>query len=179
MVSRDGGGIRCASVKPLPLNPGITLHCSRHRKDTAVPNDLKHILPLLIPIVGIIMGVGLAMLAVWTDFSRKREMFEMHHKERLLAIERGLEVPPLPPEFFRSGRVERGPADLLRWGLTWLLVGLALIVALAWNQGDEMATWGLLPVAVGIAQLVTYAVTSRRSTSPPAQAESLDTRKPI
>ena len=132
--------------------------------------DLRHILPLLIPIVGIVMGIGVAMLAIWTDYMRKRTLFELHHKERLAAIERGMEVAPLPAEFFQQGRrrIDQ-PAMHLRNGLVWLLVGLALMVALAVNRSPESAAWGLLPTAVGLAQLIFYAVTSRQAAQRPLQ----------
>ena len=42
------------------------------------------------------LGVGIGMLALWIDYRKKRDIFELHHKERMLAIERGMEVPPLP-----------------------------------------------------------------------------------
>jgi hypothetical protein len=132
--------------------------------------DLKHILPFMIPIVGIIMGVGLAMLAVWTEYKRKSDMFELHHKERLLAIERGMEVPPLPEDFFKaSGKLAATPNDRLRYGLMWLLVGVALMIALALNSSLERAAWGLLPVAVGLANLIYYATVARNQPANPNQ----------
>ncbi|MBI3525440.1 MAG: hypothetical protein HY066_13135 [Betaproteobacteria bacterium] len=126
-------------------------------------NDLVKALPLLIPIIGIVMGVGLAMLAVLTDHQRKREMFDLHHKERLLAIERGMEVPPLPPEFFQRGhgRWQESPGGRLRRGLIWLFVGVALMAALALNRSLEAAAWGLIPSAVGLANLIYYFTVGR------------------
>ena len=56
-------------------------------------SDLKHILPLLIPIIAIVMGIGMGMLGFWLDYQKKIRIFELHHKERMLAIERGMEVP--------------------------------------------------------------------------------------
>jgi uncharacterized membrane protein len=133
--------------------------------------DLRHILPVFIPIVAIIMGVGVAMLAIWTNYKRKSEMFELHHKERLLAIERGMEVPSLPEEFFKaaSGKLVASPNDRLRHGLIWLLVGVALMIALALNRSLESAAWGLLPVAVGLANLIYYATVMRNQPSNPTQ----------
>jgi hypothetical protein len=131
---------------------------------------LRHILPIFIPIVAIIMGVGVAMLAIWTNYKRKSEMFELHHKERLLAIERGMEVPSLPDDFFKtSGKLAATPDDRLRYGLMWLLVGVALMIALALNSGLERAAWGLLPVAVGLAYLIYYAIVARNQPSNPKQ----------
>jgi hypothetical protein len=82
----------------------------------------------------------------------------------MLAIERGLEVPPLPPEFFeerkRPSRSRGGP---LRSGLIFLLVGVAVTIAL-WTNPDvrEHAWWGLVPIAVGLANLIFYVIERRQ-----------------
>ena len=62
------------------------------------------IIGVMIPIVAIVMGVGIGMLSLFLDYRKKREMFAMHHKERLAAIDKGMEVPPLPAEFFQDTR---------------------------------------------------------------------------
>jgi uncharacterized membrane protein len=128
--------------------------------------ELRHILPLLIPIVAIVMGIGIAMLAIYIDYRKKREIFELHHKERMFAIERGMEVPPLPPQLLsaanaREPRCAAGPADYLRRGLMWLLVGCAVSAALAVNRDLDSAAWGLVPVAVGLAYLIFYGTDAR------------------
>ncbi|MEK8030999.1 DUF6249 domain-containing protein [Ideonella sp. DXS29W] len=129
--------------------------------------ELRHIMPFLIPIVAIVMGIGIAMLALWVDYRKKRDIFELHHKERLLAIERGMEVPPLPDAFFSKGVREArslGTADFLRRGLIWLLVGLGVGAALAINRSIESATWALIPIGFGLANLIFYSLESRRPT---------------
>jgi hypothetical protein len=124
---------------------------------------LPQITALMIPIVAIVMGIGIAMLALVLDYRKKRDMFAMHHKERLAAIEKGMEVPPLPPEFFQNGnRRSCTPATNLRRGLVCLLVGAAIMVAL-YNTLDRNYLWGLIPVAIGIANLLTYLVESRKA----------------
>jgi hypothetical protein len=121
-------------------------------------DDFRHIIPFFVPIIAIVMGIAVGMLGLWLDFQKKTRMFELHHKERLLAIERGMEVPPLPAEFFSNGRKSQTDArsSSLRWGLVWLLLGLAFAVALLLNDGPEAASWALLPIAVGIAQILYY-----------------------
>lgn len=122
--------------------------------------ELRHIMPFLIPIVAIVMGIGIAMLAVWIDYRKKREIFELHHKERMYAIERGMEVPPLPPQLLSGANAREprltGPRDYLRRGLLWLLVGCAVSAALAINHDLESASWGFIPIAVGLAYLIFY-----------------------
>lgn len=118
---------------------------------------LKQLLGLMIPIAGIVGGVAVAIIWLATDYKRRAQLVELHHKERLAAIERGIDVPPLPPELFdRDDRID--PLDArsraLRRGLTYLLVGLAVAAALAINRDHESAAWGLIPIAMGIANLV-------------------------
>jgi hypothetical protein len=123
---------------------------------------ITEVLAVMIPIVAIVMGIGMGMLVVVLDFRKKREMFAMHHKERLAAIEKGMEVPPLPPEFFQNGRRGRTPADNLRRGLILLLVGAAITVAL-YNNFNRHYLWGLVVAAVGIANLLVYFIESRKA----------------
>src|ERR1700735_4277693 len=104
--------------------------------------DLPAILSMMIPIVAIVFGIGVAMLGMWLDFRKKREMFQLHHAERMAAIEKGIELPPLPPEFFRDfKRRDRPPSSQFRRGLVWLLVGIALMVALHGTH-DADFWWG-------------------------------------
>lgn len=129
--------------------------------------DAKHVVALFIPIMAIVMGIGTAMLAMWLDYRKKREIFQLHHSERMAAIEKGVDLPALPPEFFADYRREsRAPARYLRSGLMWLLVGVAVTVALYETRLSELSwSWGLVPMAVGIANVLFYAF-ARRSEAP-------------
>ncbi len=126
---------------------------------------LHVLLPLLIPIVAIVMGIGIGMLSLLLDYRKKRDIYALHHKERLAAIEKGIEVPPLPPEFFEENRNRRrrgDPLHGLRSGLVWLFVGAALCVALYTTHPDRsLWTWGLLPMAAGLAKLLFYRIAGR------------------
>jgi hypothetical protein len=126
--------------------------------------ELKHIMPFLIPIVAIVMGIGIGMLAIWLDYRKKRDILELHHKERMTAIERGMEVPPLPAALLQSERAVRHavPGDYLRRGLLWLAVGLAIGTMLWANYDLERATWGLIPIAIGLAYLIFYATDAKQ-----------------
>ena len=122
------------------------------------------LLALFIPITAIVMGVGIGGLALWLDFRRKRDLFELHHKERMAAIERGMEVPPLPPELFRDYRRRRAPTDSLGRGLVLLLLGIALVIALYMSPsaGPRVAFWGLIPAAIGLGNLIFYYIVGRK-----------------
>lgn len=108
----------------------------------------------LIPIAAIVLGIGVAMLAMYFEFRKKRELFQLYHAERMAAIEKGIELPALPEEFFKdAGRREPLPARNRRIGLIFLFVGGAVTLAL-WGSGGGVWWWGLVPVALGLAFLL-------------------------
>jgi Domain of unknown function (DUF6249) len=114
------------------------------------------VLALVIPIIAIVFGISVAMLGMWLDYRKKREMFQLHHAERMAAIEKGIDLPPLPPGFFQGERKqEKTPYTYLRRGLMWLLIGVAATAAL-WGTHDTDFWWGLVPIAVGLAYLITF-----------------------
>ena len=129
---------------------------------------IQHISPLLIPIIAIVMGIGIGMLALTLDFRKKSQLMEMHHRERMLAIERGIELPPLRRELEDDGARlgARSPARSLRSGLVLLFVGITIATALYVENGGSGAIWGLIPAAVGLAHLIYYFVEGRRSPPP-------------
>lgn len=114
------------------------------------------LLSVMIPIVAIVMGIGLVMLSIYVDFLRKREILAAVHRERMAAIEKGIELPPLPPEIFHSRRDgRRTPARTVERGLILVFIGIALAVAL-WQTGNthKAAWWGLVPFGLGLAYLI-------------------------
>jgi uncharacterized membrane protein YoaK (UPF0700 family) len=129
-------------------------------------NDVAGIIAMSIPVIAIVMGIGIGMLGLFLDYRKKRSMFELHHKERMAAIEKGMDVPPLPAEFFQDPR--RKPKDratYLRRGLIWLLVGAALTVAFI-SDNQKHSLWGLIPTAVGLAYLLFYYLDGRAARDP-------------
>jgi hypothetical protein len=124
--------------------------------------DVPAVLAMVIPIVAIVLGISVAMLGMWLDFRKKREMFQLHHAERMAAFEKGIDLPPLPPEFFEDRKKQpRTPYTYLRRGLMWLLIGIAITTAL-WGTHDSDYWWGYVPIAVGVAYLITFLVERNR-----------------
>ena len=62
------------------------------------------------PIVAIVMGIGIGMQAIWTEHKRKAQILEQNHRERMHAIEKGIELPPLPAHLVGSGTVASPPS---------------------------------------------------------------------
>jgi len=118
------------------------------------------VIAVFIPIVAIVMGIGALMVFIWSDHRRKAQLLEQNHRERMIAIEKGLELPPLPTNLVSGGN---GPATAsaaksLRSGIMMALIGGILYVALNESGGREAALFGLIPAAVGIANLVYAAI---------------------
>lgn len=116
----------------------------------------------LVPLVAITFGIGvpLSIPIVWIalNYRKRRRLMELHHAERMAAIERGMEVPPLPLELI-DGRSRRRSSLLP--GLVWFFIGLAMTVG-SLSIGDDLpVVWGLVPLGIGIAYLIYYAVEGR------------------
>lgn len=114
--------------------------------------SVQDIIGVSIPVVAIVLGMSIGALSLWLDFRKKKELFELHHRERMTALDKGIEVPPLPPEFF-AATSRRSCRDPLRTGLVWTFLGVAVCVAV-YGQDKDSWTWGLLPTAYGLANLV-------------------------
>jgi hypothetical protein len=114
--------------------------------------------PFVIPIVAIIMSLSIPIVALITEYSKRRKLYELHHQERLAAIEKGLELPPRPPDL-AGGVAAKAPRYLLK-GLIWLLIGIAVFLAVGVNDSWATAMFGLIPAAIGAAYLI-YAVTQK------------------
>ena len=128
---------------------------------------LEGVLALTIPIVAIVMGVGIGMVRLWLDYRRKRDLLQLHHAERMVAIEKGIDLPPLPAEILSGGRHSTPGAYLYR-GLVWLSLGLAIAIAIfTSSRSIGSAIWGLLPMSIGIANLLYYFLSAR--VAPPAE----------
>jgi hypothetical protein len=118
------------------------------------------VIGVFIPIVAIIFGVGAGIVAIWSEHKRKAQLLEQNHRERMQAIEKGIELPPLPANLVSGGN---GPATAsaaksLRSGIMLVGVGVILCVALNESGGREAALFGLIPAAVGFANLVYAAI---------------------
>jgi hypothetical protein len=123
------------------------------------------ILRLLIPIIAITMGCSIPLLAIFMEHRKRKEMFTLHHQERMAAIEKGIELPPWPEGFFKEeGRKDKtkSPHSDFGWGLFWLLGGVALLVALYLNEKGASALYALIPIAIGLHYLIYYYVIGRK-----------------
>lgn len=115
-----------------------------------------------IPILAILLGVGgpAVVIIVWftLNYHKRRKLMELHHAERMAAIERGMEIPPLPIELIDGRSVPKRRRTALLPGLVWFFVGLAVVVgSLAGDADGEIPVFlGLIPLGIGLAYLIYY-----------------------
>ena len=136
-------------------------------------SDLGHalsgVLAMAIPIVAILGGISYAAYSMYLKYRRQREMLQMHHAERMAAIEKGIELPPMPAEIAHDPSLEihryyggaYAPTRRRYRGLITLLVGIAITVAMWQTDGDNSFWWGLIIVAAGLGQLLISSLESR------------------
>lgn len=123
------------------------------------------ILGIMIPIIAIVMGVGTAIIAIVAGHRQRMQRAELRHRERLAAIEKGIEIPPDPVEFEPEGR---RPRYLLR-GLCWLFVGATLTAALSQLPAEVPYLFGLIPAALGAGYLLFYFLEGRHEAKRPEE----------
>jgi hypothetical protein len=120
------------------------------------------ILGLMIPILGIVLGIGMIITVVWllVSFGHRRE--QLVYDTAVKLAEKG---QPIPTALFAN--VNQRVSDLRR-GLILLLVGAALCISL-YEVGAPW-TFGLLPAFAGLGYLIVWFVERRKdqSTSEPA-----------
>lgn len=117
------------------------------------PDD---IFAIMIPLSAIILGISAGIVGIVSRHRQLVQRADLRHKERLTAMEKGLE---LPPEVVDDS--VRRPRFLLR-GLIWTFVGVAAYFALDGVAGDEESTLAGIPFAVGLAYLIYYFVQGRK-----------------
>lgn len=117
----------------------------------------------LVPLLGVIFAVGMPLsipiVMISLNYRKRRRLMELHHTERMAAIERGMEVPPLPIDLI-DGRSTRRRSSLLP-GLVWFFIGLAMVAGSLIGGDDLPVVFGLVPLGIGIAYLIYYAVEGR------------------
>lgn len=125
--------------------------------------DAEAFIPFLIFAIPILAVVGGITAGIVKTLSEAR-IIENAQRERMMAIERGLDVsklPPLPTSQRFSSEVTSGAgpraSGLLIWGLLLLFLGIALAAMFSVTEihGDSWAI-GLVPASVGLALLVSY-----------------------
>jgi hypothetical protein len=122
----------------------------------------EEVVAVFIPIVAIVMSLAIPIVYAIVDYRRRRDIVEAHHRERMAAIERGMELAPLPESFFMGLEKKRRPGTTLLAGLVWLFIGIGLYMGLAAVAGRDVANFALIPSGIGLAFLIYYFVEGRK-----------------
>jgi hypothetical protein len=110
----------------------------------------------------IVAAIGYLAFRQWLQANRRA----MIHRERLAAIEKGVELPPLEQEVRRSSwNIQR---FLLLAGLVWVSLGLGAFVTLSallahatpvTQEIPQGMQWiGVAPVSIGLSHLIVYLI---------------------
>ena len=127
------------------------------------------IIGVSIPVIAILAGISVAIVAMLSNHRQRLQRADLRHRERMAAIEKGLELPPDPPD------VDPKAVDdhrFLRHGLVLFAIGATVTAAMI-QIPDPNIPWlfGFIPASIGIAYLAYYAIRTRAAASgtPPAQ----------
>jgi len=71
---------------------------------------------------------------------------KMEHEERMLAIERGIPLPPHPEKKVRNP---------YKWPAILIAIGLAMFYAML-VQGDDDWAWGVMPILIGVGLVMAH-----------------------
>jgi len=120
---------------------------------------------VLVPLFGMIFAIGMPLsipiVISVLNYRKRRQLMQLHHTERMAAIERGMELPPLPIELIDGISTPRRRRTSLLPGLVWFFIGLAVLISLR-SLAEEEALLGLIPTGIGLAYLIYYFVEGRK-----------------
>jgi len=111
---------------------------------------------MLIGLFFVVGSIAVVLLIVVSAFRTRHVKAEMLHRERMLALEKGL---PIPPDYLEGPHRKRPFVA----GLIWAGIGLGAVV---WGiiEGESDANaWGLIPFFVGIALIIGDWLSHRRA----------------
>jgi hypothetical protein len=108
----------------------------------------------IVGLAAVVMSLGIPMAAMYTFFMVRK----LRSEERLAAIARGVEVP-MQPELSEAARSRRSGVLLVAGAVGYI----ATFVLIGKVEPDAMiaATFGIIPLAVGIGFFVDHALIRR------------------
>ncbi len=104
-----------------------------------------NVVAISIPIIFVLGAIAVTITAMILDAGRK----DRKHRERLLAMEKGIELPEDP--------IKTSPPRYLAmraWGFEFSFIGIATFIGITAEEGFRHGSWGLIPLSIGIALLV-------------------------
>jgi hypothetical protein len=136
------------------------------------------VVALLIPIVAIVMSLSIPIWVVYWEYRKRKDTFALLHQERMAAIEKGVEPPPLPAGFLNGDAKPSSPRRYLLKGLIWTFIGLAITGALLCRGDSAEAMFGLIPTGIGLAYLIYYFAVGKKEAEALEAARMAETNRP-
>ncbi|HEY5909728.1 MAG TPA: DUF6249 domain-containing protein, partial [Verrucomicrobiae bacterium] len=119
--------------------------------------------------------IGIAMLAIYLAYKKEKESFALCHQERMLALEKGLDVPPWPAGLVDEADAPYDTRRHLLKGLVWLFIGIALGLGL-WSvvdkEGAHYSLFSLVFIGIGAAHLIYYFVEGKKQAAVAEQQQT-------
>jgi len=106
-------------------------------------------LAVMIPITAIMGGIAVAIVGIIMGARKK----ELEHKERIIAMEKGIAIPEPPKTECRPTYQSNRSS-----GFVMTCIGIAITLALWITAGSEGGVWGLIPLAIGVGLLISSTV---------------------
>ena len=118
---------------------------------------------VLIPLAAVFMGIGLAIVSVIAQHRTRVKALEQRHRERMAAIEKGIELPPdlASDAGDDTGQGKKSASRFLLQGLVCLGIGIALLISSVTIMPAELQLPGGILAAIGVALIVFYVATGR------------------
>jgi hypothetical protein len=128
-------------------------------------------LGVLVPILIVCGGIVVALVAIIVLGRNK----DLEHRERLVAMEKGIPLPEPPPPPEKKQKPLRPPYWARRaWGLVLIGIGLALFIILGAVTELKHGSWGLLPLFMGIALYIGASLDKREFLEREKYQESIE-----
>jgi len=122
---------------------------------------MEDVLGIFVVIIAVGMSLLIPILGIYFEY-RKRAL---RSQERLLAIEKGVPLPPEPPE---PQKKPATPLDSLRKGFILLGIGVALVVfTLVAGVSEWIMGGGLVLLFIGAALVFWYGIAIRKEKQQP------------
>ena len=100
---------------------------------------------IAIPSIFLVSAVAIAITAIIVNGNQK----ELKHRERILSMEKGLELPKEPPKKKRPAYL-----SMRAWGLVFTSISIALLIGMIGVVGLRHGLWGLMPGGLGVGLLL-------------------------
>jgi hypothetical protein len=100
---------------------------------------------IAIPVMFLLAGVAITITSIIVEGGKK----ELLHKERMLAMEKALELPKLEEKKKRPRYLA-----MRAWGFVFLFPGFGLMIGLHVVNGIEGSVWALMPMGLGAGLLL-------------------------